>query len=101
MKVIVQFSGGKDSQACLIKACNDYGADKITAVFCDTGWEHQNTYKHIENVVKQLGVKLVVLKSTKYTDFVDDKQVGTAFEWLFDHIHEDDAIDWNYEVDVE
>ena len=34
-------------------------------------------------------------------DFVDDKQVGTAFEWLSDHIHEDDAIDWNYEVDVE
>ena len=34
-------------------------------------------------------------------DFVYDKQVGTAFEWLSDHIHEDDAIDWNYEVDVE
>lgn len=34
-------------------------------------------------------------------DFVDDKQVETAFEWLSDHIHEDDAIDWNYEVDVE
>lgn len=71
MKVIVQFSGGKDSQACLIKACNDYGADKVTAVFCDTGWEHQDTYKHIDDVTRQLGVKLVTLKSKKYKDFVD------------------------------
>lgn len=71
MKILVQFSGGKDSQACLIKAVNDYGKDKITAVFCDTGWEHQDTYKHIESVVKQLGVKLVTLKSKKYNDFVD------------------------------
>lgn len=71
MKILVSFSGGKDSQACLIKACNDYGADKVTAVFCDVGWEHQDTYKHIENVTKQLGVKLVTLKSKKYNDFVD------------------------------
>lgn len=37
VKVIVQFSGGKDSQACLIKACEDFGANNVTAVFCDTG----------------------------------------------------------------
>ena len=30
-----------------------------------------------------------------------DEQVGTAFEWLSDHIHESDACDWNYEVDME
>ena len=71
MKILVQFSGGKDSQACLIKSCNDYGADKVTAVFCDTGWEHQDTYSHIDSVVKQLGVPLVTLKSAKYKDFVD------------------------------
>ena len=28
MKILVQFSGGKDSQACLIKAVNDYGKGK-------------------------------------------------------------------------
>lgn len=71
MKVLVQFSGGKDSQACLIKAVNDYGKDKVTAVFCDTGWEHQDTYTHINNVVQQLGVPLVTLRSDKYKDFVD------------------------------
>jgi len=71
MKILVQFSGGKDSQACLIKACNEYGTQNVTAVFCDTGWEHQDTYKHIESVVKQLGVKLVTLQSAKYMNFVD------------------------------
>ena len=71
MKILVQFSGGKDSQACLIKAVNDYGKDKVTAVFCDTGFEHNVTYKHIQNVVQQLGVPLVTLRSDKYKDFVD------------------------------
>ena len=43
MKIIVSFSGGKDSQACLIQACKEFGADNVTAVFCDTGWEHELT----------------------------------------------------------
>lgn len=65
VKIIVQFSGGKDSQACLIKACETYGTDNVTAVFCDTGWEHELTYKHIQEIVKSLGVELVVLKNNK------------------------------------
>ena len=68
MKIIVSFSGGKDSQACLIQAAKKYGADKIEAVFCDTGWEHTDTYQHITDICSQIGVKLTVLKS-KY-DFV-------------------------------
>lgn len=71
MKVFAQFSGGKDSQACLIWACKKYGNKNITAVFCDTGWEHQDTYAHINSVVQQLGVPLIVLHSKKYKDFVD------------------------------
>lgn len=71
MKILVQFSGGKDSQACLIKAVNDYGNDKVTAVFSDTGWEHKDTYTHIHNVCNQLNVELITLKSCKYKDFVD------------------------------
>lgn len=68
MKILVSFSGGKDSQACLIKAAHDYGVDKIEAVFCDTGWEHPDTYQHITDVCSQMGVKLTTLRS-KY-DFV-------------------------------
>lgn len=71
MKVLVSFSGGKDSQASLIWAVRKYGVKSVTAVFCDTGWEHQDTYTHINNVVQQLGVPLVTLRSDKYKDFVD------------------------------
>lgn len=65
VKIIVQFSGGKDSQACLIKACKDYGSENITAIFCDTGWEHEDTYLHVISMVNQLGVNLIILKNNK------------------------------------
>lgn len=70
MKILVSFSGGKDSQACLIQAFKQYGGGNLTAVFCDTGWEHPDTYKHVNDVCLQMGVKLITLKS-KY-DFVSD-----------------------------
>lgn len=63
IRIIVQFSGGKDSQACLIKACEDYGIENVTAVFCDTGWEHKETYSHVKRVSEILGVNLVVIKN--------------------------------------
>lgn len=63
VKIIVSFSGGKDSQACLIWATNKYGNDNIEAVFCDTGWEHPITYKHIHDVCELMGIKLTILKS--------------------------------------
>lgn len=79
MKIIVQFSGGKDSQACLIWAVKKYGKENITAVFCDTGWEHKITYKHIDDVCKILGVNLIVLRNNKYKDFVDMSIKKTRF----------------------
>ena len=39
MKILIFYSGGKDSQACLIWACNKYGVENCEAVFSDTGWE--------------------------------------------------------------
>ena len=71
MKVLVSFSGGKDSQASLIWAVRKYGVKSVTAVFCDTGWEHQDTYTHIIDVVQLLGVPLVTLRSDRYKDFID------------------------------
>ena len=68
MKVVVSFSGGKDSQACLIEAAKKYGVSNIEAVFCDTGWEHPATYEHINYVCESMGVKLTTIKG-KY-DFV-------------------------------
>lgn len=71
MKILVQYSGGKDSQACLIWAVKKFGVKNMEAVFCDTGWENPITYNHIENTTKDLGVKLVVLKSEKYDSLID------------------------------
>lgn len=70
-KVIVSFSGGKDSLASLIWAINSFGAKHVTAAFCDTKWEHELTYKHIEDVTQKLGVKLVTLKSRQYNGMLD------------------------------
>jgi len=62
MRIIVSYSGGKDSQACLIWAVNKYGKEKVEAVFCDTGWEHPDTYKHIQETVEQVGIRLTTIK---------------------------------------
>lgn len=71
MKVLVAYSGGKDSQACLLWAVKKYGAKSIEAVFCDTGWENPITYKHIKETTKELEVKLVTVKSEKYDGMID------------------------------
>lgn len=73
MKILVAFSGGKDSLACLIWTVNnpEYKNIPIEAVFCDTGWEHELTYKHIDDVTKKLNVKLVTLTSKKYKNFLE------------------------------
>lgn len=71
MKVVVAYSGGKDSQASLIWAVNQYGKENVLAVFCDTGWEHSVTYQHIKSTTALLGVKLIVLKSKKYDGLLD------------------------------
>lgn len=42
MKVIVSFSGGKDSLAALLWV-REHITTNFTTVFCDTGWEHLST----------------------------------------------------------
>lgn len=64
-KIVVSYSGGKDSQASLIWAVNKYGSKNIVAVFCDTGWENQLTYNHIIETTNALSVELITLKSKK------------------------------------
>lgn len=73
MKVIVTFSGGKDSLASLLWVRNNLTKNFIT-VFCDTGWEHPLTYKYIEEIKEQLDLNVVTIKSKKY-----DGMVGLSF----------------------
>lgn len=63
MKVLVAFSGGKDSHAGLIWSVAKYGAKNVTAVFCDTQWEHALLYPFIDDVCLKLGIELVTLRA--------------------------------------
>ncbi|MFR6557200.1 MAG: phosphoadenosine phosphosulfate reductase family protein [Alistipes putredinis] len=70
MKVIVTFSGGKDSLAALLWV-REHITKNFTTVFCDTGWEHPLTYEYINRIADKLHLDLVTLKSKKYDGMVD------------------------------
>ncbi|MEY8486522.1 phosphoadenosine phosphosulfate reductase family protein [uncultured Parabacteroides sp.] len=70
MKVLVTFSGGKDSLASLLWVQNNLTKDFVT-VFCDTGWEHPLTYQYIEDISNQLELNLITIRSKKFDGMVD------------------------------
>lgn len=70
MKVIVTFSGGKDSLAALLWT-REHITRNFTTVFCDTGWEHPLTYEYIHRTADKLHLDLVTLRSKKYAGMVD------------------------------
>ena len=65
VRIVVSFSGGKDSQAVLIYAAKKYGNERVEAVFCDTGWEHPLTVNFVKQTCKELGVKLTILQNKR------------------------------------
>ena len=76
IKIVVPISGGKDSQACLKLAVKHEDPSNVRALFCDTQFEHPQTYEHIHWMVKHYGVGLdivtggtVLEKSIKYNRF--------------------------------
>lgn len=70
MKIIVTYSGGKDSQASLLWTLNNITRTPLV-VFCDTGWEHPLTYTHIKETTNALGLELITLRSKKYDGMAD------------------------------
>lgn len=58
IKVVVPISGGKDSQAALKLALQNYPANEVRGLFCDTKWEHPLTYAHVEWMRKHFGVEI-------------------------------------------
>lgn len=60
---VVQISGGKDSQACA-KLVRERNPDAhIVGIFCDTQYEHQWTYAHVERVAELYNLELVTLNA--------------------------------------
>lgn len=58
IKVVVPVSGGKDSQVCLKRAVSEFGNGAVLGLFCDTGFEHPKTYKHVEYMSGLYGVEI-------------------------------------------
>lgn len=67
-KVIVSFSGGKDSTAMLLKMVEE-GMRIDEIVFCDTGMEFPEMYDHISRVESFIGRKIRRLTPAKPWEF--------------------------------
>lgn len=69
--VLIPLSGGKDSQGAMLWAIEKYGLQYCETAFCDVKWEADETYNHIDYLVKKTGVKHNVLYSKKYDGMID------------------------------
>jgi 3'-phosphoadenosine 5'-phosphosulfate sulfotransferase (PAPS reductase)/FAD synthetase len=63
IKHVISVSGGKDSLATLLIAIARFGRDRIIAIFCDTGNEHELTYAYLDYLERTLGITITRLKA--------------------------------------
>lgn len=56
--IIIPVSGGKDSQACLRWAIEKHGARGLRVVHQNTGYDHPDTYAHLEYMAERYGVTI-------------------------------------------
>lgn len=73
-KHIVLFSGGKDSTALLLMIL-ERGMPIDEVIFCDTGKEFPEIYRHIDKIEKDIGIPIIRLKPDKSFDY-----------YMFEHI---------------
>lgn len=71
-------SGGKDSTAMALWFLEQGFSFK--PVFLDTGWEHQETYDYIKQVLEPIFGKFIVVRNEKY--FKDDPEWSGGMEQL-------------------
>ena len=60
-KVIVNFSGGKDSTVAVLEALKVYPKEDIELVFMDTGAEYRGTREHVIEVANTFELPLTIL----------------------------------------
>lgn len=70
IRCVVPISGGKDSQACLRLALQSFQPEEVLGLFCDTQFEHPDTYRHIDRLRTLYGPVTIVTVSE---GSVDDK----------------------------
>lgn len=74
IKIVVPISSGKDSQACLKLALENYDKSEVIGLFCDTGWEHPLSYAHVDNMRQMYGVEIKTLQAGTVVDEI--KKIG-------------------------
>jgi 3'-phosphoadenosine 5'-phosphosulfate sulfotransferase (PAPS reductase)/FAD synthetase len=60
---VVSVSSGKDSDATLLMALQRFPKERVRAVICDTGNEHELVWEHIAYLERRLGIKVDVLRA--------------------------------------
>jgi len=71
MTVVVSFSGGKDSTACLLLALEVVPRENLRVVYQDTGFEHPAVYEYLNYIESKTGVTVERAKSSVYKDVPD------------------------------
>lgn len=70
---IISLSGGKDSTATLLRACDRLPKTSIQPVFVDTGNEHHQTYRYLDFLEDHLGLPITRL-TPDFSDQLADKR---------------------------
>ena len=60
---VISISSGKDSDETLRQALARYPKERVRAVICDTGNEHDLVWQHIVYLENRFGIKVAVLKA--------------------------------------
>ena len=61
IKCVVPFSGGKDSTACFKLAVGYFGLEHVIGLFCDTKWEHSETYQFVRDMNAKFDNRIITL----------------------------------------
>lgn len=72
---VVSVSSGKDSDATLLLCLQRVPKDRVRAVICDTGNEHELAWEHIAYLERRHGIKVDVLRA----DFSDELRAKRMF----------------------
>lgn len=87
---IVSVSGGKDSTAALLMAIA-LETENLSAVFADTGNEHELTYEYVHYLERATGIKIQWVKAD-FSEQIANKRKYIAEKWPIPNKHYPEGI---------
>ena len=61
-KQVASISGGRTSHFMIAQLIEKYGKENVDFVYCDTGAEHEGTYKFILDTQKYFDIKITCIR---------------------------------------